>query len=170
VLVICLLLSGVAYLSTGVGLCNGVRRLVPALLSIFLLMLLNLFFLPWQEVAVIAMRIVCLVLCAAVVTATTSLAEIMQVIDRVALPLERLGALKPGDAGLAVGLCMRFIPDTVACYKALREAHRARGLKVRFSTLLGPLIILTLKQADQVATAIEARGLRGAHEHSPLQG
>ena len=165
-LALCLAAAVLAYLSSGVGLAEGLRRLRPVLWSLAFLMLLNLFFMPAREVAVLALRILSLVFCAAAITATTPVAGMMAVVDRLARPLERLGALRPGDAGLALGLCLRFVPDILGRYETLREAHKARGLKLRLPTLLGPLIILTLKQADDVAMAIDARGLRGARSTS----
>ncbi len=64
------------------------------------------------------------------------------------------------DVGLAVGLVLRFVPEILGRYQAIREAHTARGLKVRPMTLLAPLIILTLRDADKIAAAIDARGFR----------
>jgi len=64
------------------------------------------------------------------------------------------------DIGLALGLVLRFVPEIVGRYQAICEAHRARGLKIRPITLLAPLIILTLRDADNIAAAIDARGIR----------
>ena len=57
-------------------------------------------------------------------------------------------------------------PEVLGRYQAIRDAHDARGLKVRPMTLAVPLIILTLKNADDIAAAIDARGIRG-HKHAP---
>jgi biotin transport system permease protein len=69
--------------------------------------------------------------------------------------------LKAADISLAIGLVLRFVPEIAARYEGLKEAHRARGLPVRLSQILGPLIISTLKDADSIAQAIDARGIRG---------
>lgn len=160
VLAVSLLVAATAYFTAGLPLRAALARLKPTLWSLVFLMILNLFLLPWQEVGILAMRILALVFAAAAVTATTPLADMMQAVDRLLRPLERMGLLRAGDAGLALGLCLRFIPDVIGRYHALAEAHKARGLKMRFATVIGPLIILTLKQADEVAAAIDARGLR----------
>lgn len=162
VLAVSLLVAAAAYFTVGLAPSTALARLKPTLWSLVFLMILNLFLLPWQEVGILAMRILALVFAAAAVTATTPLADMMQAVDRLLRPLERWGMLRPGDAGLALGLCLRFIPDVAGRYHALAEAHQARGLKMRFTTVVGPLIILTLKQADEVAAAIDARGLRAA--------
>ena len=77
-----------------------------------------------------------------------------------ARPLERAGLVRADDIGLAVGLVVRFVPEILSRYQAIREAHAARGLKLRPTTILVPLIILTLRDADNVAAAIDARGIR----------
>jgi biotin transport system permease protein len=76
------------------------------------------------------------------------------------MPLEKIGLVKAADIGLAVGLVVRFVPEIVSRYQAIREAHEARGLTIRVRTMLVPLIILTLRDADQIAAAIDARGIR----------
>ena len=81
-------------------------------------------------------------------------------ITALAMPLERLGLLKAADIGLAIGLVIRFVPEILDRYDAIREAHQARGIKVRLATTLTPLIILTLRDADNIAAAIDARGIR----------
>ena len=60
-----------------------------------------------------------------------------------------------------LGLVLRFVPEIAGRYEALKEAHAARGIPVKLSRMLGPLIISTLKDADRIAEAIDARGIRG---------
>jgi biotin transport system permease protein len=84
----------------------------------------------------------------------------MDEITSLARPLEKTGLVRADDIGLAVGLVIRFVPEILGRYTAIREAHIARGLKVRPATILVPLIILTLKDADNIAAAIDARGIR----------
>ena len=62
---------------------------------------------------------------------------------------------------VSLGLVLRFVPEISGRYEALKEAHAARGIPVKLSRMLGPLIISTLKDADRIAEAIDARGIRG---------
>lgn len=156
-----LALSGLVYLSTGVGLLEGLRRLKPVLFTIAFLAAVNLLLLPPLEALVITLRLVAIVFLAAAVTASTAIADFMAAITDLARPLERLGLIKASDLGLALGLVLRFVPEIAARYEALKEAHAARGIPVRLSRMLGPLIISTLKDADRIAEAIDARGIRG---------
>jgi biotin transport system permease protein len=85
----------------------------------------------------------------------------MAAVTDLARPLERLGLMKAADLGLALGLVLRFVPEIAQRHEALKEAHAARGIPFKLSRMLGPLIISTLKDADRIAEAIDARGIRG---------
>lgn len=156
-----LLLTGLVYLSTGVGLREGLRRLRPVLFTIAFLAAVNLLLLTPLEALVTTLRLVAILFLAAAVTASTAIADFMAAVTDLARPLERLGLMKGADLGLAFGLVLRFVPEIAGRYEALKEAHAARGVPVKLSRLLGPLIIATLKDADRIAEAIDARGIRG---------
>ncbi|WP_064686194.1 energy-coupling factor transporter transmembrane component T family protein [Rhizobium bangladeshense] len=154
------LLTAVVYRTTGLPLGEGLRRLRPVFLTIAVVALFNLLFNPWQAALVPVLRLTALMLLAAAVTATTSIAAFIDEVTALARPLERTGFVQADDIGLALGLVLRFVPEIVGRYQAIREAHKARGLKVRPTSLLAPLIILTLRDADNVAAAIDARRIR----------
>ncbi|PDS77750.1 energy-coupling factor transporter transmembrane protein EcfT [Rhizobium sp. L43] len=154
------LLTAVLYRMVGLPLGEALRRLRPIFLTIAVVALFNLIFNPWQAALVPLLRLTALMLLAAAVTATTSITQFIDEVTALARPLERTGWVQADDIGLALGLVLRFVPEIVGRYQAIREAHRARGLKVRPITLLAPLIILTLRDADNIAAAIDARGIR----------
>lgn len=160
-LVAALLASIAIYASLGQTIKTAFARLRPILLTILLLGLVLLAFSSVDEAVVTVLRLTTLMLLGAAVTASTTIQDFMEVISRAAWPLEKLGLLKAADIGLAVGLVVRFVPEILTRYEAIREAHMARGLKPRATTLIGPLIISTLKDADNIAAAIDARGIRG---------
>lgn len=137
-----------------------VRRLWPIFFAISVVALFNLLLQSAEEAAVTLLRLTTLMLVAATVTATTSVADFIDEITRLARPLEKLGLLRAADIGLAVGLVIRFVPEILNRYAAIREAHAARGLPVRPLSVITPLIILTLRDADNIAAAIDARGFR----------
>ncbi|MFN3719610.1 MAG: energy-coupling factor transporter transmembrane component T family protein [Rhizobium rhizophilum] len=161
VLTAALVLTGVLYLSTGVGLWEGLRRLKPVLFTIAFLAAVNLVLLSPEETLVTTLRLVAILFLAAAVTASTTIADFMAAVTDLAWPLERLGLMKAADLGLALGLVLRFVPEIAQRYEALKEAHEARGIPVKLSRMLEPLIISTLKDADRIAEAIDARGIRG---------
>ncbi|MDM9626640.1 CbiQ family ECF transporter T component [Rhizobium sp. S152] len=152
--------TAVVYLSIGLPFRAALARLRPIFLTIVIVALFSLAFNPWHEAVIALLRLTALMLFAASVTATTSVTQFMDEITLLARPLERLGLLRADDVGLAVGLVVRFVPEILSRYHAIREAHAARGIKLRPTTVLVPLIILTLKDADNIAAAIDARGIR----------
>lgn len=154
-------LAGLAYFGLGQPLRAAMRPLLPILATVTLVALFNLLVNSADDALLTLLRLSALVLMAAAVTATTGVSDFIDTIAAAARPLERAGLVKASDIGLAVGLVIRFVPEILARYQAIREAHAARGLAVRPSTLLGPLIIQTLKDADSIAEAIDARGIRG---------
>jgi len=148
------------YFRTGLSISGALKRLRPILISIAVLAVFAALVGPLHVAVVTALRLTALALFAATVTATTSMADFIDEITALAMPLEKLGLLKAADIGLAIGLVIRFVPEILDRYRAIREAHQARGIKLRLATTLAPLIILTLRDADNIAAAIDARGIR----------
>ncbi|RUM26162.1 energy-coupling factor transporter transmembrane protein EcfT [Rhizobium vallis] len=157
---VAVLLAAIVCRMVGMPVAEGLRRLRPIFLTIVIVALFNLIFNPWHDALVTLLRLTALMLLAATVTATTTIAQFIDEVTALARPLERTGWVQADDIGLAIGLVLRFVPEILGRYQAIREAHEARGLKVRPTTLLAPLIILTLRDADNVAAAIDARGIR----------
>lgn len=160
VLVPALALSTGLLLSTGVGVREAFRRTRFVLFTVLILAAANYYLHSPHEALVVFCRLAALVLLAAAVTATTGISAFMDEVTRLLMPLERRGLVQAADVSLAVGLVIRFVPEILARYRDIADAHRARGLPVRPLTTLVPLIILTLKDADTIAMAIDARGFR----------
>nr|WP_255696163.1 energy-coupling factor transporter transmembrane protein EcfT [Shinella sp. NM-101] len=160
VLVPTLALSTGLLLSTGVGVREAFRRTRFVLFTVLILAAANYYLHSPHESLVVFCRLAALVLLAAAVTATTGISAFMDEVTRLLMPLERRGLVQAADVSLAVGLVIRFVPEILARYRDIADAHRARGLPVRPLTTLVPLIILTLKDADTIAMAIDARGFR----------
>lgn len=155
------LIAALLYLQTGLAIGEALQRLRPALLTILFVALFSLFFNPVPVAVATVLRLTTLVLIAAAVTATTTITAFIDEITLLCTPLEKIGLMRAADVGLAVGLVIRFVPEILDRYRSIREAHKARGLKIRMTTTLVPLIILTLRDADSIAAAIDARGIRG---------
>ncbi|MGY5779327.1 energy-coupling factor transporter transmembrane component T family protein [Rhizobium sp. LEGMi135b] len=154
------LIGAALYFRSGLSIAEALKRLRPILISIAVLAVFAALVGPLHAAVVTALRLTALALFAATVTATTSMAAFIDEITALAMPLEKLGLLKAADIGLAIGLVIRFVPEILDRYRAIREAHQARGIKIRLATTLAPLIILTLRDADNIAAAIDARGIR----------
>jgi biotin transport system permease protein len=107
------------------------------------------------------LRLLTLVLAAAVVTATTRVTAMVAVIERVCRPLEWVG-VRPARIGLVIAMALRFIPLISERADRIREAQAARGGSVRglrgLSTTLVPLLVQVLQLAHTVSEALDARG------------
>ena len=109
----------------------------------------------------VALRLLTLVLAAAVVTATTRVSEMVAVVERLCAPL-RLVGVRPARVGLAITLALRFIPVLVERTDRIRAAQAARGGSPRglraLRTTVAPLLVQVLQMAHDVSEALDARG------------
>ncbi len=160
VLAVFALIAAIAYFRAGLAPRQALKRLTPVFLTIFVVAVFNFAFISVDQAAAVLLRLTTLMLLAAAVTSTTTVSDFIDEVTALARPLERTGLVRAADIGLAIGLVIRFVPDILARYRAIREAHAARGLAVRPLTILTPLIIFTLRDADAIASAIDARGFR----------
>ncbi|MBB3944993.1 biotin transport system permease protein [Rhizobium skierniewicense] len=155
------LMAAVVLWQAHLGFQETVARLRPVLLTIAVIALFSFLFMSALDAAIALLRLTALTVLATAITASVSISQFMDEITFALRPLEKIGVANAADVGLAVGLVVRFVPDVINRYETLRDAHRARGMKVRLHTILVPLIIMTLKDADAIADAIDARGFRG---------
>jgi biotin transport system permease protein len=106
--------------------------------------------------------VVCLRLAAAVgaanlVTLTTALEDMLDVLERAMARLSVPRYIRRRIA-LSVALVIRFIPELTRKGGTLMEAWRARSTKRLSWKLLLPFALLALDDAEQVAEALKARG------------
>jgi biotin transport system permease protein len=107
--------------------------------------------------AVAVLRLLALVLAAAVVTATTRVTALVAVVEWLAGPLRVVG-VRPARVGLVVAMTLRFIPLLAERAARIREAQAARGAERVRLGLLVPLIISVLQLAHTLSEALDARG------------
>lgn len=149
------------HLSLRMGWRESWQRLRTLLLTIIVVSAFTLVFAGWQQGMEAFLRLTALILLAGAVTATTTTGAFIDEVTALGRPLERAGLVRAADIGLAIGLVIRFVPEIVSRYQTIRDAHRARGLKPGMVSIAVPLIILTLRNADEIAAAIDARRIRG---------
>lgn len=102
-------------------------------------------------------RVVALLLLAELVTRTTRMGDLLDVLRRVARPLRGLGA-DPEAVALTLSLSIAMVPVIAGFAAQVRDAQRARGVRLGPRAVL-PLLVLTMKHADEVGDALTARGL-----------
>ena len=97
-----------------------------------------------------------LLLLATLVSLTTRASDMLASLERALRPLRWLG-VSPVRLSLLLSLTLRFIPLLATWLHEIREAQRVRGLESHPFAVLVPLLVKTLRTADQLADAIDAR-------------
>ncbi|MGY1644543.1 energy-coupling factor transporter transmembrane component T [Geodermatophilus sp. SYSU D00703] len=106
---------------------------------------------------VAVLRLLTLVLAAAVVTATTRVTALVAVVEWLAGPLRVVG-VRPARVGLVIAMTLRFIPLVAEQAARIREAQAARGAPRLRAGMLVPLLISVLRLAHTLSEALDARG------------
>jgi len=135
------------------------RPLFPAFPAITAEGLSRALITTWQFMA--------LVVCAALLTMTTTPSELISGIERLLRPL-RAVRISSHDLAIMVSLALRFVPMLLLEFHRLREAQLSRGADFRagsimtrlkkISSLTSVLVIQTFQRADELAQAMEGRG------------
>ncbi|MEG2424272.1 MULTISPECIES: energy-coupling factor transporter transmembrane protein EcfT [Micrococcaceae] len=115
----------------------------------------------WANAVVSVLRLLTMCLMAYAVSLTTSFDAMLELFQQVASPLRFLGA-NPAQIALGLSMTIRFIPELKKVYLEVREAQHARGLGNNPLAVSVPLVIRSLKIADETAEALDARGYDSA--------
>lgn len=143
--------------STGVAAATAWRQLRGLVWVLLAVALFTGGFQGWIEALAVVLRVGAMVGLALAVTLATRTSDLIAVCERALAPFERIGLIDAGKVALALALALRFIPEIWRNFQEIREAQAARGLGAHPVALIVPLIVLTLKRAQEVAEAIDAR-------------
>lgn len=102
-------------------------------------------------------RVVALLLLADLVTRTTRMGDLLDVLHRLLRPLRRIG-VDPDAVALTLSLTLAMVPVIAGFAGQVRDAQRARGVRLGPRAVL-PLLVMTLRHADEVGDALIARGI-----------
>jgi energy-coupling factor transport system permease protein len=118
----------------------------------------------------ISLRFVYLILMTTLLTLTTTPIELTDGIESLLGPLKKI-KLPVHELALMMSISLRFIPTLLEETDKIMKAQMARGtdftsgpIKDRMRAivpLLVPLFVSAFKRAEELATAMEARGYRG---------
>jgi biotin transport system permease protein len=133
------------------------KVIVFPLVMVILFSIFSAFVVDPDQGLVTFFRLSSLVMLAACVTVTTKSDAFIAMIERTLLPLSIFPFIKPKAISLTISLTLRFIPTIFKLGMDIREAQAARGLQSNPIALIVPLIVLTLKHADDVSDALDAR-------------
>lgn len=126
----------------------------------------------------ISLRFLYLILMTTILTLTTTPIEITDGMESLLGPFKKVG-LPVHELALMMSISLRFIPTLMEETDKILKAQMARGvdftsgpIKDRFKAvvpLLVPLFISAFKRAEELATAMEARGYKGGEGRTKLR-
>ena len=133
------------------------RKLVASVLLASLLILA--FHVYMQQAAlgwISVLRLLSASLLGIALTLTTRTGDLLDVLERLLKPLQRIG-IKTERLALQLAMMLRFTEHFFVVWKRLDDAHRLRTGKAGGLSLLAPLTIQMLTSARRVADTLEMR-------------
>jgi energy-coupling factor transport system permease protein len=128
--------------------------------------------------AVAAVRLVLLVVIASLLTLTTSPIRLTDGFERLMRPLAPIG-VPAHELALMMTIALRFIPTLTEEADRIMRAQAARGADFQSGNLMNrirglipvmvPLFVAAFRRADELATAMEARGYRGGQGRTKMR-
>lgn len=147
-----------AYLPGGrIFLLTGIRMLRPLWVFAVIVLAWHSYKGAPQTGALITLRLVATVAAANLVTMTTRLDHMVDVLMWVLTPLRRLG-LRTAPLGFAIALVIRFTPVLFEKGRMLIDAWRSRSARKPGWQVLVPITVIAIQDAERVAEALRARG------------
>ena len=117
-----------------------------------------------------SIRLIILMLFAIMLPLTTAPLELADGLDSLLRPLEKIG-FPAHECSMMIGMALRFIPLLMQETDKIIKAQLSRGARLdqgnlfqkvmAFFPVLIPLFIIIFRRADEIATAMEARGYDG---------
>ncbi|OIQ33126.1 MAG: cobalt ABC transporter permease [Alphaproteobacteria bacterium MedPE-SWcel] len=147
----------VLYHLAGLPLSRAWAQIRPALWVFGLIFVAQIIFNDWLIGLYAVVRLAVLLMLAGLLTLTTKSSDMIDGITEGLGPLRRIG-VNPDRVSLAISLTLRFIPVLSHVVQDVREAQRARGLDRNILSLAIPTIVRTIRMAEEVSDAIDARG------------
>jgi energy-coupling factor transport system permease protein len=173
-------------------LLNGLKPIIWIILFTFILhilvtkegkILFELGFIQIHEEGIrqgifISLRFLFLILLTTILTLTTTPIEVTDGMESLLNPFKKIG-LPVHELALMMSISLRFIPTLMEETDKIMKAQMARGadftsgpIKQRIAAiipLLVPLFISAFKRAEELATAMEARGYQGGQGRTKLR-
>jgi energy-coupling factor transport system permease protein len=127
--------------------------------------------------AVQVYRLCLLVTVAALLTFTTSPTQLAHGLEALLGPLARVG-LPVRELTMVLTIALRFVPTLFGEVEKIARAQEARGAELRMGPpwrrvrnwvpTFVPIFVAAFRHAEGLATAMEARGFRGAHQRTRM--
>ena len=129
----------------------GTRWIVVAIVITELI-----FLTPWDAM-INSLRVVVILLLAGLLTLTTRSTDLLDALQAALRPLAPLG-VDPRRIALTLSLTIAMLPVIASIAERVRQAQQARGVRPGPRAIV-PMLVLSLRHADNVADALTARGV-----------
>ncbi|GAA4663844.1 MULTISPECIES: energy-coupling factor transporter transmembrane component T family protein [Amycolatopsis] len=139
---------------------TAVRSIRPGLFMLVFFFVVAGLLTDWLSATLVVLRLAALLLVATAVTLTTRTSAMIESLERALYPLRRVG-VNPEKVSLAFSLALRFVPVVARITLEVREAQRVRGMDRNLIAVALPVVIRTLRMADDIADAVDARSFGG---------
>ncbi|MGW2093624.1 energy-coupling factor transporter transmembrane component T family protein [Promicromonospora sukumoe] len=147
------------YAVPGAGMRELVRQLVVVRWMIVVIAAGQLVFAGPEDAVANVARVTAAVVISGLLTTTTPLSELLDVLERALRPLALL-RIDPDRAALTVAVTVSTLPVLARIEREVREAQRARGGGRSLRLFAMPFLVVALKHADALGDALTARGVR----------
>jgi biotin transport system permease protein len=146
------------YAVAGFGIRTLVSQVWPLRWVVLLLFPFQWWTAGWEMAISVVGTLVVAVTGASLITLTTRVTDLLDVIARVLRPARRIG-IDAERVALLLALTIRAVPVIAATLNEARDARRARGLERSTRALVTPVVLRTIRHADRVGDALAARGV-----------
>lgn len=144
------------------------QQIRPLVLLLAIIFIFQALFDHWTIGVIMVLRFLILILLASLLSLTTRVSAMIDVVEKSLQPFVRFG-VNPAKVSLAISLAIRFLPLIAQKFEEVREAQKARGLGGSVVATAVPLIVRTLRMANDTAEALEARSY-DAKDSKPPSG
>ena len=112
----------------------------------------------WEKALVVTLVIMSSIGMAAVLTLTTTVAEMLEALEKALAPTARFG-VPVESISLAISLTIRLIPLQFATVGEVLDARKARGADFSITAFGAPVMIRSIRRARVIGDALLARGV-----------
>jgi biotin transport system permease protein len=153
-----LVLVATGYAVGGFGFRTFASQVWPLRWFVLLLVPFQWWTAGWQMAVAVVGTLVIAVVGASLISLTTRVTDLLDVITRVLEPARAIG-VDPDRVALLFALTIRAIPVIAETMQQARDARRARGLERSTRALVTPVVVRTIRHAERVGDALAARGV-----------
>lgn len=169
------------------------KSLRPIFILVLITVILNMFLTPGKALfsvgplritreglglgALASVRLLLLVVIASLLTLTTTPVNLTEGVERLLSPGKAVG-IPAHELAMMMTIALRFIPTLIQETDKIIKAQQSRGADFESGNLVArarnlvpllvPLFISSFRRADELATAMEARGYRGGEGRTRL--